>query len=70
MAEQDDSQEKTQEPSAKKLEKAAEDGQVLSSKEMFVFTTLIMGLCVLSTLPFFVRAVSYTHLTLPTIYSV
>jgi len=55
MAEQDDSQEKTQEPSAKKLEKAAEDGQVLSSKEMFVFTTLIMGLCVLSTLPFFVR---------------
>ncbi|MDA0762992.1 MAG: flagellar type III secretion system protein FlhB [Proteobacteria bacterium] len=55
MAEQDNSQEKTQEPSAKKLEKAAEDGQVLSSKEMFVFTTLIMGLCVLSTLPFFVR---------------
>ena len=44
MAEQDDSQEKTQEPSAKKLEKAAEDGQVLSSKEMFVFTTLIMYL--------------------------
>ena len=38
MAEQsEDGQEKTEEPTAKKLEKAAEEGQVLSSKEMFVF---------------------------------
>ena len=55
MAEEDNSQDKTEEPSQRKLDKAAEDGQVLSSKEMFVFTTLIMGLMVLTTLPFFVK---------------
>ena len=56
MAEEDsDSQDKTEEPSARKLEKAAEDGQVLSSKEMFVFTTLIMGLMILTSIPFFLR---------------
>ena len=56
MAEEEsDSQDKTQEPSARKLEKAAEDGQVLSSKEMFVFTTLIMGLMILTSIPFFLR---------------
>ena len=43
MAE-DDSQEKTEEPSQRRIEKALEDGQVLSSKEMFVFTSLITGL--------------------------
>ena len=43
MAEEDNSQDKTEEPSQRKLDKAAEDGQVLSSKEMFVFTSLIMG---------------------------
>ena len=54
MAEEDSgSQDKTEEPSARKLEKAAEDGQVLSSKEMFVFTTLIMGLMILTSIPFF-----------------
>ena len=36
MAEEDNSQDKTEEPSQRKLDKAAEDGQVLSSKEMFV----------------------------------
>ena len=46
MAE-DDSQEKTEEPSSRKLEKAAEDGKVLSSKEMFVFTTLSMAFLIL-----------------------
>ena len=56
MAEEDSgSQDKTEEPSARKLEKAAEDGQVLSSKEMFVFTTLIMGLMMLTSIPFFLR---------------
>jgi|TARA_B110000093_G_scaffold31995_1_gene32642 flagellar biosynthetic protein FlhB len=56
MAEEDSgSQDKTEEPSARKLEKAAEDGQVLSSKEMFVFTTLIMGLMILTSIPFFLR---------------
>jgi flagellar biosynthetic protein FlhB len=56
MAEEEsDSQDKTEEPSARKLEKAAEDGQVLTSKEMFVFTTLIMGLMILTSIPFFLR---------------
>ena len=56
MAEEDNgSQDKTEEPSARKLEKAAEDGQVLSSKEMFVFTTLIVGLMILTSIPFFLR---------------
>ena len=55
MAEEDNSQDKTEEPSQRKLDKAAEDGQVLSSKEMFVFTTLIMGLMVLILIPFFAR---------------
>ena len=43
MAESDGGQDKTEEPTAKKLEKAAEDGQIASSKELFVFTTLAMG---------------------------
>ena len=50
MAEEDNSQDKTEEPSQRKLDKAAEDGQVLSSKEMFVFTSLIIGLIVLSSI--------------------
>jgi flagellar biosynthesis protein FlhB len=54
MAEES-SQDKTEEPSQRKLDKAAEDGQVLSSKEMFVFTTLIMGLMVLTSIPMFVK---------------
>ena len=45
MAEEnEDGQEKTEEPSQRKIEKAREDGKVLSSKEMFVFTNISMGL--------------------------
>ena len=45
MAEEnEDGQEKTEEPSQRKIEKAKEDGKVLSSKEMFVFTNVSMGL--------------------------
>ena len=45
MAEEnEDGQEKTEEPSQRKIEKAKEDGKVLSSKEMFVFTNIAMGL--------------------------
>ena len=44
MAENEDGQEKTEEPTQKRLEKAAEDGQLLTSKEVMVFTTLAMGL--------------------------
>ena len=36
MAENDQAQEKTEEPTQRRLEKAREDGDVLSSKEMFV----------------------------------
>ncbi len=55
MAEEDNSQDKTEEPSQRKLDKAAEDGQVLSSKEVFVFTTLIMGLMILTSIPIFAK---------------
>ena len=37
MAEQNEGAEKTLDPSDKKLEKAKEDGNILQSKEMFVF---------------------------------
>ena len=56
MAEQSqDGQEKTEEPSQRKLQKAREDGQVLSSKEMFVFTTLFAGLVMMFILPMFIQ---------------
>jgi len=45
--ESEDGQEKTEEPSQRKLDKAAEDGKVLTSKEMFVFTSVGMGLALL-----------------------
>ncbi len=47
MAEQDNSQEKTLDPTQKRLEKAREDGDILSSKEMFVFGSSFMGLIIL-----------------------
>ncbi len=53
MAEEDDSQEKTEDPSQRKLDKAKEDGQVLSSKEMFVFTGIAMGWALISSIPFY-----------------
>ena len=46
MADDSDAQEKTQDPTAKRLEKALQDGQVLTSKELFVFATLFAGLFV------------------------
>ena len=75
MAEQsEDGQEKTEEPTAKKLEKAAEEGQVFTSKEMFVFTGIIGMFGLVYILPYYSQmlisywsmSVSYTHLTLPT----
>ena len=45
MAEESqDGQDKTEEPSQRKIDKAREDGQVLQSKEMFVFTSIAMSL--------------------------
>lgn len=55
MAEENqDGQEKTEEPTQQRLQKAAEDGQLLTSKEMMVFTTLAAGLLLFMGLsPFF-----------------
>ena len=44
MASENSAQEKTEDPTPKRMEKAFEDGQVLSSKELFVFSTLFTGL--------------------------
>ena len=45
MAEENqDGQEKTEEPTQRRLDKAAEEGRVLTSKEVMVFTSLAMGL--------------------------
>jgi len=65
MAEENqDGQEKTEEPTQQRLQKAAEDGQLLTSKEMMVFTTLAMGLLVFMVLsPFFdVGLSAWSHL--------
>jgi flagellar biosynthetic protein FlhB len=53
MAEEDDSQEKTEDPSQRKLDKASEEGRVLSSKEMFVFTGVAMGWLLISAIPLY-----------------
>ena len=53
MAENDQAQEKTEEPTQRRLEKAREDGDVLSSKEMFVFASSAAGLFVLAGLGLF-----------------
>ena len=53
MAENDQAQEKTEEPTQRRLEKAREDGDVLSSKEMFVFASSIAGLFVLMVMGLF-----------------
>ena len=58
MAEEnEDGQEKTEEPSQRKIEKAKEDGKVLSSKEMFVFTNISM--CLVLMFAFFLVARQY-----------
>ena len=52
MAEESqDGQDKTEEPSQRKIDKAKEDGQVLQSKEMFVFTSIAMGLIIFLFIP-------------------
>ena len=53
MAENDQAQEKTEEPTQRRLEKAREDGDVLSSKEMFVFASSAAGLFVVLVLGLF-----------------
>ena len=53
----EDGQEKTEEPSQRKIEKAREDGKVLSSKELFVYTNISMALLVM--FAFFLVAKQY-----------
>ena len=56
MAEdKDESQEKSQAPSSRKLEKAAEEGRVVQSKEMYVFTILFAGVFLMYSLPLVVN---------------
>ena len=51
MAAPDDSAERTEEPTARKLEQARRDGQVLASKEMMVFAAIAAATAVLLLLP-------------------
>ena len=54
MAEENqDGQEKTEEPSQRKINKAKEDGKVLTSKEMFVFTSIAASLVFMYAISFF-----------------
>jgi len=57
MADNDQSQEKNQDPTQKRLDKAKEDGEILSSKEMFVFGSSFMGLIVIFTLGTFSKGI-------------
>ena len=43
MAENEDGQEKSQEPTERKKEQAREEGKIVTSKEMFVFSSMAMG---------------------------
>jgi flagellar biosynthetic protein FlhB len=47
MAESDEGQEKTEDPSQRRLEKAIEEGQILSAKDVMVFATLFAGVIVM-----------------------
>ena len=57
MAENDQSQEKTEEPTQRRLEKAREDGEVLSSKEMMVFASAATALLIIAALGFFSKTI-------------
>ncbi len=56
MAEESqDGQEKTEDPSQRKIEKSAEDGKVLTSKEMFVFTSMFAAFLLMFVTPLFAQ---------------
>ena len=56
MAEdKDESQEKTQDPSSRRLEKAREEGRVVKSTEVFVFVLLAAGILLMQITPFFIE---------------
>jgi flagellar biosynthetic protein FlhB len=56
MAEQSqDGQEKTEDPTQRKIQKGQEEGQVLNSKELFVFSTLFAAFVLMYAVPMLVR---------------
>ena len=56
MAEQSqDGQEKTEDPTQRKIQKGKEEGQVLNSKELFVFSTLFAAFVLMYVIPMLVR---------------
>jgi flagellar biosynthetic protein FlhB len=57
MAENEQAQERTEEPTQRRLEKAREDGEVLSSKEMLVFASGMSALLILGSLGFFSKGI-------------
>src|SRR6056300_1194081 len=57
MAENEQSQERTEEPTQRQLDKAREDGEVLSSKEMLVFASGASALLILGSLGFFSKGI-------------
>ncbi len=60
MAEENqDGQEKTEEPSQRKIDKQKEDGKVLTSKEMFVFTVISGGFLLMYAFSFFFKNMLY-----------
>ena len=60
MAEENqDGQEKTEEPSQRKIDKHKEDGKVLSSKEMFVFTGIAGALLLMYSFSFSFKALLF-----------
>ena len=58
MAENEDGQEKSFEPTERKKEQAREEGKVVTSKEMFVFISLAMGTLMIAALQGTLRNVS------------
>ena len=55
MAEENEAQEKTEDPSQRKLQQAKEDGKVLTSKEMYVFTTLFIAFFFMIIISLFIK---------------
>jgi flagellar biosynthetic protein FlhB len=56
MAEEgSDGQEKTEDPSQRRINKALEDGKVLKSSEVNIFTSLFAGLLLMFAIPSFVN---------------
>jgi flagellar biosynthetic protein FlhB len=57
MAENEQAQERTEEPTQRRLEKAREDGEVLSSKEMLVFASGASALLIIGSLGIFSKGI-------------